>query len=91
MYKFLESKNLIYDQQFGFQRKHALLHLTDKIREQLDKGNFVCGIFVDFQKAFGTGDHNILIQKLNYCGGRSTAKNWFSSHLENISSIIISG
>ena len=51
--------------------------------EQLDKGNFGCGIFVDFQKAFDTVDHNILIQKLNYYGVRGTANNWFSSYLEN--------
>ena len=60
-----------------------MIHLTDKIREQLDKGNFGCGIFVDFQKAFDTVDHNILIQKLNYYGVRGTANNWFSSYLEN--------
>ena len=72
LYKFLETNNLIYSLQFGFRQKHsmsdALIHLTDKIREQLDKGNFACSIFVDFQKAFGTVDHQILIQKLNYCG-----------------------
>ena len=49
----------------------------------LDKGNFGCGIFVDFQKAFDTVDHNILIQKLNYYGVRGTANNWFSSYFEN--------
>ena len=58
LYKFLETNNLIYSLQFGFRQKHltshALIHLTDKIREQLDKGNFACGIFVDFQKAFYT-------------------------------------
>ena len=60
-----------------------MIHLTDKIREQLDKGNFGCGIFVDFQKAFDTVDHNILIQKLYYYCVRGTANNWFSSYLEN--------
>ena len=87
LYEFLESKNLIYDLQFGFQQKHsnlnALIHLTDKIREQLDKRRFDCGIFVDFQKVFDTADHNIFIQKLNYYGIRSTANKWFSSYLEN--------
>ena len=62
---------------------HALIHLTDKIREQLDKGNFACGISVDFQKAFDTVDHQILIQKLNYYGIRGIANNWFSSYLQN--------
>ena len=41
LYKFLETNNLIYTLQFGFRQKHltshALIHLTDKIREQLDK------------------------------------------------------
>ena len=50
--------------------------------EQLDKGNFFCGIF-DFQKAFDTVDHNILIQTMNYYGVTATANNWFSSYLEN--------
>ena len=71
--------------QFGFRQKHstsrALIHLADKIRQQLDKGNCVCGIFVDFQKAFDTVDHQILIQKLNYYGIRGIANNWFSSYL----------
>ena len=69
LYEFLEIKNLIYDIDFGFRQKkstsHALIHHTDKIREQLDKGNFGCGIFVDFQKTFDPVDRNILIQKLN--------------------------
>ena len=55
---------------FGFSQKHssfqALTLLTDKITEQLDKGHFNCGIFLDFEKAFDTIDHQILIQKLNY-------------------------
>ena len=87
LYDFPESKNLIYDLQFGFWRKHstshALIHLTDKIRRQLNKRNFGCGILVYFQKAFDTVDHGILIQKLNYYVVRVTANNWFSSYFEN--------
>ena len=87
MYNRVETNNLIYSLQFGFRQKHstshALIHLTDKIREQLDKGNFACGIFVDFQKAFDTVNHQILIQKLKCYGIRRIANNWFSSYLEN--------
>ena len=84
--------SVTYDLQFGFRQKystsHALIHLTDKIREQLDSGNFACGIFVDLQKAFDTVDHDILIQKLNHYGIRGVANNWFSSYLQNRSQYV---
>ena len=71
--------SVIYDLQFGFRQKystpHALMHLTDKIREQLDSGNFACRIFADHQRAFDTVDNDILIQKLNHCGIRRVANN----------------
>ena len=54
---------------------NALIHLNDKIREQLDKGNFACAIFVDFPKTFVSVDHQILIQKLNYHGVREIENN----------------
>ena len=55
MYKrlsdFLDINNLIYSLQFGFQQKystnHALINLTESIRQTLDEGSFGCGIFVD--------------------------------------------
>ena len=87
MYKFLETNNLINSLQFGFRQKHStshtLIHLTDKIIERLDKGNFACSIFVDFQKSFNTVNHQIPIQKLNYYGIKGIANNWFSPYLQN--------
>ena len=54
LYNFSEMNSVIYDLQFGFRQEystsHALIHLNDKIREQLDSGNFACRIFVDLQK-----------------------------------------
>ena len=54
---------------------HALIHLTDKIRQQLNSGNFAPGTFIDLQKAFDEVDHDILIQKLHHCGIRGVTNN----------------
>ena len=64
---FLDINNLIYSLQFGFRQKHstthALINLTESIRQTLDEGSFGCGIFVDLQKAFDTVDYKILLHK----------------------------
>ena len=77
----------IYNLQFGFRQKHLslhpLIHLTDRILEQLDDGKYGYRIFVYFQKAFYTVDHAFLTQKLSYYAVRSDANNWFSSSLKN--------
>ena len=87
LYTFFEDNKLVCNLQFGFRQKHstthAVVHLTEKIRKQLDSGKYGCRIFVDFQKAFDTVDHTILTQNLNYYGVRDKANNWFSSDLKN--------
>ena len=71
--------SVTYNLQLGYRQwystSHVLIHLTDKIREQLDSGNFACRILVDLQRAFDTVDHDI-----NHYGIRWVANNWFSSY-----------
>ena len=92
LYSFLNLHNCIFELQFGFRAghstNHALLSLTEKVRVALDTGNFACGIFVDFQKAFDTVDHEILLRKLECYGVRGTANNWFRSYLTNRSQFV---
>ena len=87
LYNFLEEKEIISSLQFGFCQKysatHALIHLTDNMRHDIDKGNYACGIFVDFQKNFDTVDHHILLKKLEYYGVRRISNKWFASYLSN--------
>ena len=54
---------------FDFRQKYsftnALINLTDKIRHQINKGNYAWGTFTDFQKTFDTVDHHILLKNWN--------------------------
>ena len=83
--KFLEKFKCIYPLQFGFRQNHstnhALINITENIRNALDSGQFACGIFVDLQKAFDTVDHEILLAKLNHYGIRGISNSWFKSYL----------
>ena len=85
LYNFLESNNSLYALQFGFRKKfsttQALLTLTENVKQEIDNGNFGCGIFIDFQKAFDTVDHNILLNKLSYYGIRGKSNDWFKTYL----------
>ena len=53
MYTFLDVNNLIYNRQFGFRpnysTEHALISLTENIKNLLDSGNVVCGVFIDLE------------------------------------------
>ena len=84
---FLNEFELIYENQFGFRKKHstnhALISIVEQIRKNLDNKTFSCGIFVDLEKAFDTVNHNILISKLDHMGITDKAKNWISSYLSD--------
>ena len=82
---FLYKENVIYKQQFGFTPKHSTTHaiiiITEKIREALNKGKFSCGVFVDLQKAFDTVNHEVLLKKIYQYGIRGNTYEWFKSYL----------
>ena len=68
IYSYLDKNNLIFLKQFGFRggysTNHAIISITEHIRNLLDNGEFVCGVFIDLEKAFDTVHHDILCNKL---------------------------
>ena len=70
IYSYLVKNNLIFDKQFGFRSNystnHALISITERIKDLVDSGKYVCGVFVDLEKAFDTVNHKILCEKLNF-------------------------
>ena len=87
LYAFLSKNKCFYDLQFGFRNghstDHALIDLTEDIRDALDANKFAVGVFIDLQKAFDTVDHDILVKKLEHYGVRGVSNNWFKSYLSN--------
>ena len=86
LYKFLNQNKCLFNYQFGFWNHHStnheLISITEKIRNALDEGKFACGVFLDFQKAFDTVNHKILISKLEHYGIRGLALHLFQNYLE---------
>ena len=82
---FLEKHKLLYEHNYGFQKKHstnhALIDITEKIRSALDQNIFACGIFIDLPKVFDTVNHDILLHKLDHYGIRGLPNKWFQSFL----------
>ena len=91
--EFLNKHKILNKFQFGFRNMHstfmALITSLDNLRNALDIGNCTVGIFLDFQKAFDTVNHKILMGKLNCYGIRGIALDWFSSYLTNRSQTVI--
>ena len=83
----MNSKNLSYTYQSGFQKKHSmdfcLSYLNDKILKGFGRGMMTGMILIDLQKAFGTIDHDVLLPKLYAIGFSKRTVNWFKSYLSN--------
>ena len=84
---YLNSNNLIVNSQHGFQAGKStdtiLLSFYDYVTDCLDRNKVIDAIFFDFQKAFDTIPHNVLINKLLSFGFRGQALHWIKDFLSN--------
>ena len=60
-----------------------MIDISNRIQEACDNGQYACGIYVDFKKAFDTVNHNILLDKSAHYGVRGIENNWFKTNLTN--------
>ena len=85
LYHFLELRNVLFENQFGFRKNnstsYALMEITEHIKESIDKGKFGCGIYIDLRKAFDTVNHSIPFKKMEHYGVRGALLEWFKSYL----------
>lgn len=84
---YLNDKKLLYKFQSGFRTRYStdtcLIHLTDFLKFQMDKGNLIGMVLLDLQKAFDTVDHSILLMKLEALGLSQDIIRWFHSYLSD--------
>lgn len=63
LYSYLEELKILYPLQFGFRDKcsttHAIISITESIRQSIDNDEFGSGVFIDLKKAFV--NHTILL------------------------------
>ena len=81
------SNNISAIEQYGFRNntssENAIYQLTNNILKALDNKCLVGGIFCDLTKTFDCVEHDILLDKLQFCGIKGSANNLVKSYLKD--------
>ena len=71
----------------GFRKNHSTHHclscMLEIWKKVLDKGGYICAIFMDLSKAFDTLNHDLLIAKLRTYGFETVVLRYMKSYLTN--------
>ena len=91
-----EDNNILYPLQHGFRRSRScetqLIEFIDDLTSNLDKGQRVDILVMDFAKAFDKVCHSLLIPKLQHYGIRGKINSWIEGWLSNrTQSVVIDG
>ena len=88
---YIQTKNFMEDKLSklltGFRKNHStqhcLVNMLEKWKNTLDKGGFVCAIFMNLSKVFDTMNHDLLIAKLGAYGCQEDALAFMKSYFTN--------
>ena len=82
-----EDNNILYPLQHGFRRSRScesqVIEFIDDLTSNLDKGQQVDILVMDFAMAFVKVCHSLLIHKLKHHGIRGMINSWIESWLAN--------
>ena len=85
--EFLTKFNILNHHQYGFTPYHptamAILELVNNIYEGFEKNQYTIGAFIDLKKASDTVNHEILQDKVNFCGINGIPLAWLASYLSH--------
>uniref|UniRef100_A0A914MW46 Reverse transcriptase domain-containing protein n=1 Tax=Meloidogyne incognita TaxID=6306 RepID=A0A914MW46_MELIC len=87
IYDFIYRHKLISDYQFGFLRNRSttsqLITTINDFSDAIENKKNINCIYLDFQKAFDSVPHNLLIHKLKRIGIRGKLLDWISNFITN--------
>ena len=82
---FLNENSVLSQFQSGFRKKHstetAIVYLSDRIIEHMDRQHLCGAAFIDCNKAFDLVEHKCLLHKLEHYGVRGNSLNWFKDYI----------
>ncbi len=93
---YLESSNILLDNQHGFRKKRIcltqLLEHVDSILKSLNSGNEIDVIYLDYSKAFDKVDHKVLLAKMKRYGITGKFYNWIEEFLsDRLQTVVVEG